>query len=166
MANLYELMGDYDELQRVLDDVDLDDANLTEVLDRLDEAKGSLREKVDNIARLLSNVTGDVDKLKREERRLSDRRKVAERKVERMRDWVRQSMSVLDVRQIKTSLHTVQIQDGQPRVVVLDDALVPDEFCRISREVDKTKVMKAYKEDGEVVPGVDIVQGEPKLVIR
>lgn len=166
MANLYELMGDYDELQRAIDENGLDDAAIGALLDRIDEAKGPLRDKIDNIVRLLANQEGEVDALKREEKRLSARRKARENGIERLRGWVRTSMSVLDVREVKTNLNTVQVQDGQPKVIVVDETLVPDEYCRTVREVDKTKVLKAYKADGEIVPGVDIVPGEPKLVIR
>lgn len=165
MANLYELMGDYDALQNAIDEAKTEE-EITQILDQVDEAKGPLRDKVDNIARLLANLEGNTEKIRREERRLADRRKATENNVKRLRNWVKSSMDVLDVKKIQTALHTVQILDGQPKVVVLDDALVPDDFCRITREVDKTKVLKTYRDNGEIVQGCDIVPGEPKLVIR
>jgi len=166
MANLYELMGDFEALQRALDSESLTDEELSAVLDALDETKGTLRSKIDGIARLLANLDSDIGRFKHEEQRLAARRKAMENKKERLRGWVRTSMDILDVTKVKTDLHSVTISEGKPKVVVVDEGAVPDDYVRLKREVDKAAVMKAFTEDGEIVKGCDIIKGEPTLRIR
>jgi hypothetical protein len=140
-----------------MDNEELTDEELTALLDALDEAKGDLRTKVDNVCRLLRNVDGDIDKFKAEEKRIGARRKAMENKKERVRDWLKQTMDVLSVDSMKTDIFDVKIVGGRDKVVVVNEELVPEEFMRVKKSVDLTKVKKAYDEDGEIVPGTDIV---------
>lgn len=166
MSNLYELMGDYAELSAAADGEHEDEDALLGALDRLDAAKGTLRDKVDAVCKVLSNLNSEIEGYKDEEERLSKHRKTLENNKERLRGWVRQSMDVLDVREIKTDVHKVRIQSGPEQVVVVDEDRIPPEFWRIKREPDKMKAMKSYKEDGLIVDGFDVVPGSPRLVIR
>jgi hypothetical protein len=165
MPNLYELMGDFEALQSAMDNEGVSDEELTTLLDAVDEAKGSLRDKLDNICRLLRNVDGDVDKFKNEERRIGARRKAMENKKERVREWVKSTMDVLAVDKMKTDIFEVSIVAGAERVIVVDEEKVPEEYLRVKTTVDIAKVKQAYKQDGEIVPGCDIV-AVPSLRIR
>jgi hypothetical protein len=166
MPNLRELMDDYAMLAELLNDDTLTEDRATELLDMLDDAKGTLAVKVDNTIRVLENLQAGIDAFKVEEKRLAARRKTMENNRERIRNWIRESMVTYDVNKLKTEFHTVRIDPGKPKVIVLDDAHVPDEYRRVKIDVDKTKVMSTYKEDGEIVAGCDIITSEPRLVIR
>lgn len=166
MANLYELMGDYEALQQALEEEELTNEQLQKLLDELDDMKGSLKEKVDNIAKLVANLDADIHRFRTEEQRLEKRRKAIENKKKRLRAWVRTSMDILDVKRIKTNVHSVTLSEAQDKVVVLDIKQVPEEYLRRKPEVDKKKVMRAYEEDGEIVAGCDIKKGDPVLTIR
>lgn len=166
MPNLYELASEFAALQAAADNHELSDEELTQLLDAIDESRLSLRDKVDNIAKLLASMDGDVEAFKREEHRINRRRKAMENKIERLRDWVRTTMDVLDVSDIKTDVHQVQIQPGNHKVIITDANKVPDEYIKTTRTPMKKAILAAYKDDGEFVPGTDIVRGDPKLVIR
>lgn len=166
MSNLYELMGDYDALRAAIENQELTDKQLIELLDAIDETKGPLREKIDNICRLLANIGGDVEKYKTEEHRLECRRKTLENKHKRLRDWVRSSMDVLEVDKMKTSVHAVTLGKSQKKVVVMNEKLVPDEYTETVRKILKKEILKAFKDDGEIVAGCDIIDGERTLTIR
>lgn len=166
MANLYELMAGYEFLSEAMDDPELELDQLKAVVDHLDDTRGSLKEKVDNVCRVLANLAGEAARYKVEEQRLSARRKAVENKHEALRDWVRQSMRALDVKSIKTDLHSISIGAGVEQVVVNDESKIPDDYWRVKKDVDKSKIMENYKQTGEVVPGVDVRRGEPRLLIR
>lgn len=166
MANLYELMGEYAELQEAAENPDVDAEQFAELIKKVDEAKGELRDKVDRIARLLRNLDADARKLKYEEQRLAKRRQAMNNNSERLRDWVRTTMELLDVDKIKTEMFTVTL--GQPsfRVEVLDETKVPKEYVRTEIKVDKKAVLKAVNEDGEIIEGCDVRYGPRKLTFR
>lgn len=166
MANLYELMGEYAELQAAAEDPDIDAEQFAELLKKVDEAKGELRDKVDRIAKLLRNLNGDAQKLKYEEQRLARRRQAMDNNAERLRDWVRTTMELLDVDKIKTEMFTVTLGKPSFRVEVLDEKQVPKEYVRTEIKVDKKAILKAANEDGEIIPGCDVRQGPRKLTFR
>jgi hypothetical protein len=132
----------------------------------MEERKGPLRAKVDNICRLLSNIASDIEAYKAEEHRLQARRKTLENKEEHLRNWVRNSMEILDVDKMKTTVHNVTLGKGSPKVVIRNDRDIPDDFIEVIRKPKKKEILKAYKDHGEIVAGCDIVAGERKLIIR
>lgn len=166
MANLYELMGEYAELQSAAEDPDVDAEQFAELLKKVDEAKGELKDKVDRIAKLLRNIDADARKLKYEEQRLAKRRQAMNNNAERLRDWVRTTMELLDVERIKTDMFTVTLGKPSLRVEVLDEKQIPKEYVRTEIKVDKKAILKAANEDGEIIPGCDVRNGPRKLTFR
>ncbi len=157
MPNLYDLMGDYDAIQQAFEDDDITMGELEELLDALEESKDDLRVKVDNICRLLGNTKGDIAKFRAEEKRLAARRKAMENKEKRVRDWLKSTMDILDVEKMKTNTFEVSIVEQGHKVIVVDEDQVPEEFLRVKKSADMTKIQRAYKEDGEIVSGCDVV---------
>lgn len=166
MGNLYELLGDYRDLEEALQDGKLGPNQVEALLDKIDEAKGPLREKVDNIVRLIRNFRSDVEGIKNEQRRLKARKSTLEGAQKRLRNWVRTSMDILDVKEIKTPLASVKFGTKQSvTVTVVDVAQVPEAYFK-PREVDTTKVKQAYEADGEIVPGCEVETEPPGIIIR
>jgi Siphovirus Gp157 len=60
---------------------------------------------------------------------------------------------------------TVSLKIGVPKVVIIDEAALPDEFCRIRREPDRAKI-KAALADFKAVPGATLSNGEDSLAVR
>lgn len=166
MANLYDLMGEYSELQQAAEDPNVDEEQFAALVNQLDEARGELKDKVDRIAKVLRNLDADCRKLKFEEQRLAQRRKAMENNAESLRNWVRTTMDLLDVDRIKTDMFTVTLGKPTFRVEVLNEKEVPPEYVRTEIKVDKKAVLKAAQTDGEIVPGCDVRQGPRKLTFR
>lgn len=163
MPNLYELASDYDAIQQAFEDDDITMEQLEELLDAMEESKDDLRTKVDNVCKLLRNTKGNIAKFKNEEKRLAARRKAMENKEKRVHDWLKSTMDILDVEDIKTNVFHVQIVEQGFRVIVVDEDLLPEEYFRVKKTPDMTKLNKAYKEDGEIVKGCDVV---PQKALR
>lgn len=157
MANLYDLMDGYEALQRAMDDEDVLPDQLDGLLDQMEESRDALRVKVDNICRLLRNTETEIDRFRSEEKRLAARRKSREAKKERVRAWLKTSMDLLDVESIKTDLFDVAIVTQGERIVVVDEERLPEGYVRVKRSPDMTKLNRAYKSDGEIAPGCDVV---------
>ncbi len=60
---------------------------------------------------------------------------------------------------------TLSIGAGPAKVIITDEAKVPDAMCRIVREPMKTKIRQAI-DDGETVPGALLSNSEDRLTIR
>lgn len=164
--NLYELGDAFQTIQRILDDPTADEAEIESALTLVDDVKGELDAKVDAICRVVFGIEGDVAKLKKEEERLKKRRQALENRQARLREWVRATMSVLDIDKIKTSLFTVSLAKAKARLVVVDESLIPDEFKKTVVEIRKADMNTAFRTMGLIPAGTEVVMGEPELRIR
>jgi len=164
--NLYELGDAFQTIQRILDDPMADEAEIESALTLVDDIKGELDAKVDAICRVIFGIEGDVAKLKKEEERLKKRRQALENRQARLREWVRATMSVLDIDKIKTSLFTVSLTKAKARLVVTDESLVPDEFKKTVVEIRKADMNTAFRTMGLIPAGTEVVMGDPELRIR
>jgi hypothetical protein len=76
-------------------------------------------------------------------------------------------MKSIGVDRLETGTHTLAVRLNNPSVNVVDAAAIPSEFNRtkVTIEPDKVGILAAYKKDGEIPPGVEIVRNE-RLDIR
>lgn len=164
--NLYELVDSFRAIGSVLDDPESDEAEIDSALTLFDDVKGELNTKVDTICRIFRGIDGDIEKLKREEERLRKRRQALENRRERLREWVRLTMAVLDVPKIKTELFTVSLVKGRDNLVVVDEAAVPEEYKKTTVSIRKAEMNADFRTHGIIPPGTEVHPGEPELRIR
>lgn len=107
----------------------------------------------------------DVEKLSQEISRLSARKRTLDGNMMRAREYLRAGMLATNTTRIKAKTFSISLSDGPDRVVVEDESAIPEAFQRVKREVDKSKILDAYKADGELVRGTRIERGT-RLVIR
>lgn len=155
---LYELSA---ELAALVDALDAGE----DVRERLDAIEQALDRKVEAVVRVLRGLEAERDALGAEISRLETRRLSRERAADRLRDYLRDCLQLAGVGRVRTPIATVSVVPGRERLVVDDERAVPDEWCRVRREVDRARVLSAYREHGECVPGTRVERGEPSLRI-
>lgn len=87
------------------------------------------------------------------------------RREQAMRDLQFRIMQAADLKKIELAEATLTIRNGTPRVLVLDEAAIPDIFMRIKREPNKI-LLKEQLELGIEVPGCELSNAEQTLSIR
>jgi phage host-nuclease inhibitor protein Gam len=83
-----------------------------------------------------------------------------------VRDFIRDAMVKSGRISLKMPGLSMYLTDGRESVVVTDIEVVPEEFIRTKREVDKNAVMDAVKARGVVPTGVEVKRGEPVLTVK
>ena len=159
---LYEIAAQYAAL------ADAGDLTPEEQAAALSALDGELAAKVEACVAVTMNLNAEIDALEAACKRLTDRKKARVLTVDRIRGYVRTVMDLALVPKIKTPFATVSVRDGNEHVVVVDEAAIPETFVReeLVRTVDKAGILKAYREDGECVPGTKIERGERVLTVR
>jgi hypothetical protein len=155
---LYRLTGAYAEVQARAEAGE-------DVGEALALLQGDIEQKSAALVRLLRDLELDGDKVAEEQRRLAARKKTLDNNAERIREYVRQAMLQTGIHRIKAATFGISLSEGPERVVVEDEALVPESYQRTRREVDKAAILAAFKQDGECVSGTRIERGT-RLVIR
>lgn len=149
MANLYEITDDLLQLQSMLEDDDIDEEVLK---DTLEGVEGEFEIKLESYCKVIKNLTGDIDAIKSEVDRLTNKRKVLENNIERMKKQMFDAMKVADKPKVKGELFTIAIQkNGGKMPVVLDvkdTSELPDELVRIKEEPDIDAIRQAIDAGG------------------
>jgi len=154
MTKLYELTESYMQLIDLSEQLDPETFK-----DTLDAIQDSLEDKVENTAKVVKSLESDVTAIKEEEKRLKERRRVLETKIDSIKNYLKEQLELAGIDKVKRPLITVSIQNNPPSVKVTDEKLIPSSFMIAKApELDKKAVLKKLK-DGEEVPGVELFQG-------
>lgn len=158
MAKLYELTKDY---KQVLDMADDESIDLEVINNTLQAIEGAIEEKAVNIISIIKSLDGDAKIIRAEEKRLADRRKAVENRVNHIKDYLKDQMELAGIDKINTPTVTIYIQNNPPSAKVEDDKKIPSKFLTIIPEQyvpDKKRIAEAIKA-GEEVGGCSLVQG-------
>lgn len=141
MANLYELTGDILKLQQLLETGEVVDKELLN--DVLADTTADYDEKIENYAKVIKNLSADVDAIKAETDRLTTRRKALETNITNLKARMFDSMKQTGNTKIKGSLFTVSIQANGgkiPVIVDVDTSKLPDDLVKIEEKPDLDKI--------------------------
>jgi len=88
-----------------------------------------------------------------------------DKRVEAMRELALSLMQFADVKRIELPIATLSIHAGSQKVIITDEAALPEDCWRVSREPNKT-VIKERLAAGEALPGAAMSNAEPYLNMR
>ena len=162
---LYDLSAEFLALAAALDD-----DNEEAIYPALAAIQGEITVKADNIASLVTWLEGMAEAAKHEQVRLAARRARFERDAARLRGYLHENMATLGRSKIQGQRFTVSLRKCPPSVNVVNEAMVPRDYLRYKPapppEVDRVKILEAWKADGTEPPGVVIVTDKTSLNIR
>lgn len=110
---------------------------------------------------MILNLESDSAQLESEELRLKQKRLIIERKTEWLRNYLLKQMDNTGIRTIVFDYLKVFISQNPPSVLIINELAIPPEYKRTipeRHEVDKIKILKNFKENGEILPGIEIVK--------
>ena len=148
MSRLYEITGEILALQEMLETDEYD----AEILaDTLEGVQGEYEFKLESYCKVIKNLEADAEALKNEAKRLTDRRKVLENNIDRLKKAMFESMKATGMTKVKGQLFTVAIQKNGgklPIIVDVDVDELPDELVKVVESPDLEAISKLL-EQGE-----------------
>ena len=161
MASLYELNAEYSELQAMLEHGAETPEEEQAIADALEAVAGDIEAKADGYAKVKRNMEAEAEAIRNEEKRLYARRKLLENGVERLNLAIFNTMKLTGAKKIATSIGNWSIKTNPPKVEVKDMAKIPARFLiEQPPTVDKSGMLREFKETGEIFDGVEITRGE------
>lgn len=156
--HLYEIPA---AIRAAFDEIEVDE-DTGEILGAasLDEVEGEASSKIESAGLYVRELDAEAAALKAEADRLTARRRSLERRVSRIKTLMMPAVVALGGK-VKGPRLTVSV--ATTKAVIIDDIeAIPDAFCRVKVEADKTALGTLLKA-GEVVPGTHI---EESLSLR
>lgn len=164
MSSIYEIADRFNIILQMMDDPDFDQDALNDTFEAID---GEFEDKADNYARIMKNMEGDIEALKNEIKRLSDKKATLENNIKRMKETLQVNMISTGKMKFKTDLFSFGIQKNAPAVIVDTDINnLPPEFLKFREpEVNKTAIKEAIQ-NGEDLTGYAHLEQSQSLRIR
>lgn len=118
-------------------------------------------EKIENTGCYIKNLLSDIEQLKAEEKSLKERRQTKEKKVERLKKYLADSMLLFGDKKFETPRVALSFRKSK-QVEIDEDVVLPEEFIKVKVEKspDKTKLKDAILKQGESIEGVRIIEKE------
>ena len=115
-------------------------------------------EKIENIGAYIKNLVAEADALKVEEKSLADRRKAKENKIERLKEYLANSMLMAGQTKFESAKVALSFRRSTS-VNILDLDAVPEEYRKVKTEIsaDKTAIGKLLKA-GEQIAGTELIE--------
>ena len=162
--NLYELNQNFNNLVSVLENTE--DENIKELIkNSMDQLALETNEKIENIIKYIKNLEAEAEALEKESKRLNDRKIRTLKKVDNLKGYLKDFTSSLESKKYNTGIFNISIRKNAASVIVNNEFLVPDEFCKteVIRKVDKVALKEKLKA-GEVIEGVKLQQTESIII--
>lgn len=154
---LYEISNVYLSILDLMADESTDMDMLGAALKNVNDA---LETKAENYAKIIKQIEGNIDTIKKEKDRLSSKQKSMENNVRWLKMNLQAAMELQDKRKFKTDLFSFNIQKNPKSVqVTCDPHLLEERFQSIKVDANKQAIKEAL-EAGETVEGATIVQNE------
>lgn len=157
MATLYELTGQFLDIYNM----DLDDETKADTLDSIDW-QTDYEEKVENYIKVIKNSEADIEARKNEIKRLTELNRADERKNERMKEVLKESMALTGHDRVDTKLFKVSFRKSQ--AVEVEDLLLPEAYKVATWKPDKKRLKEDLKNGLEIL-GARLVENQ-NLIIK
>ena len=144
MRTLYKLTEDFMQLLTLAED---ESEDIEAILNTIEGVDYEIELKAEGYAKVIKELEAGNEALKKEEERLSGRRKSIEGNIKRMKQALQQSMEVTGKTKFKTDLFSFNIQNNPPSLV-LDKGIedIPDKYLIPQpAKVDNAKVKELLK---------------------
>jgi hypothetical protein len=151
---LYELTNDYLALMNAIDNDELPEEAIADTLEAI---TSSIEEKADSIACLLKNLDAECIAIKAEESRLAERRKAKEKSIERIKQYLSESLQSAGIDKIETARNRITFRKSES-VEVDEETFI--RWAEVNRDdlltysapkANKTEIKKALKSGAEIV---------------
>src|SRR5574344_443540 len=120
------------------------------------------------LAKELQNKSSSIIAYIRNSELLIDAMKTEEKKIEKFKNYVKENMEKLDIKEISTELGKLAIAKNPISIEIENEDEIPAEFKEeiTTIKIDKTKIKNYFKETGEIVAGTKVVDNKTNLRVR
>ena len=151
--NIYEIKGNFLELQDLIESGDYDEDVLQDTLEAI---QGEFEVKAEGYGQVITNLDNLVEGLKSESQRFISRAKSIEINIERMKGILKDSLLDMGLKNVKTE-HFAFATRRSERLEILDESMIYGSYIKtkVLSSVDKTRLKKDIK-NGLVCNGAEI----------
>jgi len=160
-STLYDIAN---EFEKSLDNLlDHDDSDL---IKEIESIEGEFKSKSANVAKYIRNLEHLAQGIKEIERSQRDRRNSLEKKIARLKDYLRINFEKTNTAKIESDDIVIAIYKNPAKVHIIDEEKIPEEFFQIkeTKLLNKDKIKESLR-NGDDIPGCELIQ-EKRISIK
>jgi hypothetical protein len=155
MSKLYELNQSWLTISDMLEN-DPTNETLQETFEAINEG---IEVKLEYLVKLRREHEANASKFKEEKDYFAKKQKVEENKAARLKEFLEYQLNLMGTKKAKAGLFTLALQNNPPSLEIDDEDIIPENFWKIKKDVDKTS-LKKWIAEGNELEGVRLVSSE------
>jgi hypothetical protein len=160
-TSLYDIANEFEKsLDSLLDHDDSDLINQIELIE------GEFKSKSANVARYIRNLEHLASGIKEVESNQRKRRAALEKKIERLKEYLRINFEKTNTDKIESEDIIIAIYKNPEKVNVINEEIIPEQYfiLKENKVLDKDKIKESLK-NGDKIPGCELIQ-EKRINIK
>lgn len=156
---LYELTAEYQAFLLAIENDDIPEEAITDTLESIVTA---IEEKADNIACIIKSLTAEVEAIKAEKKRLSDRIEAKEKRVKQLESYLANTIIAAGIDNIETARNKLTFRKSERVVIDNESAFVEwakehnDSLLTYKQPEISKKAVKEVLSSGVILDGARI----------
>lgn len=139
---------------------EIDQETLSDTIEAMDLSI-NIERKVEGYAMVMDELQASNERIKKEEQRLAQRRRVQQNNYDRMRNTLLDQMKLLQVKKVKTDKYTVSIRNNPIKIIVRDESNIPKSFYDEQQpKLNRKKLKEHLQLTNEELSGVELTRDE------
>lgn len=161
---LYDISQQFLSIQELAEN---DDSMIEAVADTMEGIAADFEQKGQAVVVIFRGMEADIEAIDSELKRLSEKKKAIQNRVEWLRNYLRDNMAATGITKISCPLFNITLSEAAKQVEVIDESALPDDYVTVKTVLspDKRKLLADLKE-GVDIPGAMLVDGTRRLTIK
>lgn len=145
MNTLYDITLQYREmLEKMLDTASEDGEVDEQVMHELTQTQDALEVKAENCAAMYLEIDSEVERIKRFEGKIKTRRERLQNRRDRLKEYIDRNLTAAQIERIEGEFVNISYRKSE-KVEIDNEAEIPEEYWRVTKEPDKTAIKQALK---------------------
>lgn len=145
MNTLYDITLQYREmLEKMLDTASEDGEVDEQVMYELAQAQDTLEVKAENCAAMYLEIDSEVERIKKFEGKIKTRRERLQNRRDRLKEYIDRNLTAAQIERIEGAFVNISYRKSE-KVEIDNEAEIPEEYWRVTKEPDKTAIKQALK---------------------
>lgn len=145
MNTLYDITLQYREmLEKMLDTASEDGEVDEQVMHELAQAQDALEVKAENCAAMYLEIDSEVERIKKFEGKIKTRRERLQNRRDRLKEYIDRNLTAAQIERIEGEFVNISYRKSE-KVEIDNEAEIPEEYWRVTKEPDKTAIKQALK---------------------
>ena len=145
MNTLYDITLQYREmLEKMLDTASEDGEVDEQVMHELAQAQDALEVKAENCAAMYLEIDSEVERIKKFEGKIKTRRERLQNRRDRLKEYIDRNVTAAQIERIEGEFVNISYRKSE-KVEIDNEAEIPEEYWRVTKEPDKTAIKQALK---------------------